>query len=94
MVVVEPTGAETELLLQIVGGTTQQLVVVMHGRTAARPDDTVYLRDRRRQGPCVRQRRAASACECAHASRNTVRHRCVVVMGVSGCGKSSIRQGR
>jgi multiple sugar transport system ATP-binding protein len=40
VVVVEPTGAETELLLQVGG---QQLVVVMHGRTAARPDDTVYL---------------------------------------------------
>jgi len=40
VVVVEPTGAETELLLQIGG---QQLVVVMHGRTQAQPDDTVYL---------------------------------------------------
>ena len=40
VVVVEPTGAETELLLQI---GDQQLVVVMHGRTQAQPDDTVYL---------------------------------------------------
>ncbi|MEN9629983.1 MAG: hypothetical protein RJA10_3211 [Pseudomonadota bacterium] len=40
VVVVEPTGAETELLLEVGG---QQLVVVMHGRTAAKPDDTVYL---------------------------------------------------
>ncbi len=40
VVVVEPTGAETELLLQVGG---QQLVLVMHGRTPARPDDTVYL---------------------------------------------------
>ena len=40
VVVVEPTGAETELLLTVGG---QQLVVVMHGRTSAQPDDTVYL---------------------------------------------------
>jgi multiple sugar transport system ATP-binding protein len=40
VVVVEPTGAETELLLQI---GEQSLVVVMHGRTRAQPDDTVYL---------------------------------------------------
>ena len=40
VVVVEPTGAETELLLEVGG---QQLVVVMHGRTAAKPDDTVHL---------------------------------------------------
>jgi multiple sugar transport system ATP-binding protein len=40
VVVVEPTGAETELLLQI---GEQQLVLVMHGRTGAMPDDTVYL---------------------------------------------------
>ena len=40
VVVVEPTGAETELLLQI---GEQQLVLVMHGRTKAEPDDTVYL---------------------------------------------------
>ena len=40
VVVVEPTGAETELLLQV---GAEQLVVVMHGRTLAQPDDTVYL---------------------------------------------------
>jgi multiple sugar transport system ATP-binding protein len=40
VIVVEPTGAETELLLQV--GETQ-LVVVMHGRTAAQPDDVVQL---------------------------------------------------
>jgi multiple sugar transport system ATP-binding protein len=38
--VVEPTGAETELLLQV---GDAQLTLVMHGRTAARPDDTVHL---------------------------------------------------
>jgi multiple sugar transport system ATP-binding protein len=41
VVVVEPTGAETELLLDVAG---TQLVVVMHGRTSARPDDRVRLR--------------------------------------------------
>jgi multiple sugar transport system ATP-binding protein len=40
VVVVEPTGAETELLLEVGG---QQLIVVMHGRTEAQPDSTVYL---------------------------------------------------
>ncbi len=40
VVVVEPTGAETELLLQLVD---QQVVLVMHGRTTAQPDDTVFL---------------------------------------------------
>jgi multiple sugar transport system ATP-binding protein len=40
VVVVEPTGAETELLLQV---GEQQLIVVLHGRTQAQPDDTVYL---------------------------------------------------
>ena len=40
VVVVEPTGAETELLLQV---GEQQLILVMHGRTEAKPDDTVYL---------------------------------------------------
>jgi multiple sugar transport system ATP-binding protein len=40
VVVVEPTGAETELLLEV-GGT--QMIVVLHGRTAARPDDVVGL---------------------------------------------------
>jgi multiple sugar transport system ATP-binding protein len=41
VVVVEPTGAETELLLDMAG---TQLVVVMHGRTSAQPDDRVHLR--------------------------------------------------
>ena len=40
VVVVEPTGAETELLLRI---GEQQLVVVKHGRTQAKPGDTVHL---------------------------------------------------
>jgi multiple sugar transport system ATP-binding protein len=40
VVVVEPTGAETELLVQV---GEQQLIVVLHGRTQAQPDDTVYL---------------------------------------------------
>ena len=44
VVVVEPTGAETELLLQIGDGSTaQQLTLVMHGRTNAQPGDTVHL---------------------------------------------------
>ena len=40
VVVVEPTGAETELLVQV--GDTP-LTLVLHGRTQARPDDTVHL---------------------------------------------------
>jgi len=40
VIVVEPTGAETELLLQV---GDAQIVAVIHGRTAAKPDDTVYL---------------------------------------------------
>ncbi|MBT9486686.1 MAG: sn-glycerol-3-phosphate ABC transporter ATP-binding protein UgpC [Rubrivivax sp.] len=40
VVVVEPTGAETELLLQI---GAQQLVLVTHGRTLAQPGETVFL---------------------------------------------------
>jgi multiple sugar transport system ATP-binding protein len=40
VVVVEPTGAETELLVQV---ADQQLVLVVHGRTGVQPDDTVYL---------------------------------------------------
>jgi multiple sugar transport system ATP-binding protein len=40
VIVVEPTGAETELLLEV---GTARLVVVVHGRTDARPDDLVYL---------------------------------------------------
>jgi multiple sugar transport system ATP-binding protein len=38
--VVEPTGAETEMLLQV---GDAQLTLVMHGRTQANPDDTVHL---------------------------------------------------
>jgi multiple sugar transport system ATP-binding protein len=41
VIVVEPTGAETELLLQV---GEAQLVVVVHGRTKVEPDDTVVLR--------------------------------------------------
>jgi multiple sugar transport system ATP-binding protein len=40
VVVVEPTGAETELLLQI---GDQQLTLVLHGRTDAQPGETVHL---------------------------------------------------
>jgi multiple sugar transport system ATP-binding protein len=40
VVVVEPTGAETELLLDVGG---QQLVLVMHGRADVRPEQTVHL---------------------------------------------------
>ncbi|RVT48797.1 ABC transporter ATP-binding protein [Rubrivivax albus] len=40
VVVVEPTGAETELLLRVGG---QDMTVVMHGRTEARAGDTVHL---------------------------------------------------
>jgi multiple sugar transport system ATP-binding protein len=40
VIVVEPTGAETELLLQV---GNEQLVVVVHGRTKVQPDDTVHL---------------------------------------------------
>jgi multiple sugar transport system ATP-binding protein len=44
VVVVEPTGAETELLLRVgEGDSSQQMVLVMHGRTAVQPDDTVHL---------------------------------------------------
>jgi multiple sugar transport system ATP-binding protein len=41
VVVVEPTGAETELLVEVGG---QQLILVLHGRTAVQPDETVHLR--------------------------------------------------
>jgi multiple sugar transport system ATP-binding protein len=41
VVVVEPTGAETELLLQV--GDLSKLVVVVHGRVDAQPDQTVGL---------------------------------------------------
>jgi len=40
VIVVEPTGAETELLLQV---GDAQIIAVIHGRTAAQPDDTVHL---------------------------------------------------
>ncbi len=40
VVVVEPTGAETELLIQV---GTEQLILVLHGRTDAKPDQTVLL---------------------------------------------------
>jgi multiple sugar transport system ATP-binding protein len=40
VVVVEPTGAETELLVQV---GESKLVVVLHGRTAAQPDDIISL---------------------------------------------------
>jgi multiple sugar transport system ATP-binding protein len=40
VIVVEPTGAETELLLQV---GDAQIIVVIHGRTAARPDEIVHL---------------------------------------------------
>ena len=40
VIVVEPTGAETELLLQV---GDEKIVVVIHGRTEANPDDMVTL---------------------------------------------------
>ncbi|HSV34180.1 MAG TPA: sn-glycerol-3-phosphate ABC transporter ATP-binding protein UgpC [Ramlibacter sp.] len=40
VIVVEPTGAETELLLEV---GAARLVVVLHGRTAVAPDDVVRL---------------------------------------------------
>ena len=40
VVVVEPTGAETELLVEVSG---QKMVVVLHGRTQAQPDEMVHL---------------------------------------------------
>jgi multiple sugar transport system ATP-binding protein len=40
VIVVEPTGAETELLVQVGGA---QVVVVMHGRTRAQPGETIRL---------------------------------------------------
>jgi len=40
VVVVEPTGAETELLLRV---GEEKIVLVMHGRADVKPDDTVYL---------------------------------------------------
>ena len=38
--VVEPTGAETELLLEV---GSQQIVLVMHGRTEVQADDFVQI---------------------------------------------------
>ena len=40
VIVIEPTGAETELLVDVGG---QQLILVMHGRTEVKPDQTVHL---------------------------------------------------
>ena len=40
VVVVEPTGAETELLVEVGG---RQLTVVTHGRVVAKPGETVHL---------------------------------------------------
>jgi multiple sugar transport system ATP-binding protein len=40
VIVIEPTGAETELLLEVGGA---QWIAVIHGRTQAQPGDTVYL---------------------------------------------------
>lgn len=40
VVMVEPTGAETELVLEVGG---EQLIVVLHGRTAVQPDEQVGL---------------------------------------------------
>jgi multiple sugar transport system ATP-binding protein len=40
VIVIEPTGAETELLVEVGGA---QWIVVIHGRTQAQPGDTVYL---------------------------------------------------
>jgi multiple sugar transport system ATP-binding protein len=41
VIVVEPTGAETELLLQV---GESRIIAVLHGRTTAQPDDQVFLR--------------------------------------------------
>jgi len=40
VIVVEPTGAETELLVQVGGA---QVIVVLHGRTQVQPGDRVGL---------------------------------------------------
>jgi multiple sugar transport system ATP-binding protein len=40
VVVVEPTGAETEMLVQV---ADSEFVIVLHGRTDAQPGDTVHL---------------------------------------------------
>ncbi|MDB5871770.1 MAG: carbohydrate transporter ATP-binding protein family, partial [Ramlibacter sp.] len=41
VIVVEPTGAETELLVEV---GDVKFIVVIHGRTSAQPGDAVYLR--------------------------------------------------
>jgi multiple sugar transport system ATP-binding protein len=41
VVVVEPTGAETELVLQV---GSEQLIAVLHGRTDVQPEQTIGLR--------------------------------------------------
>ena len=46
MIVVEPTGAETELLVRV---GAAQIVVVMHGRTEAEPGETIAPRGRHRR---------------------------------------------
>ena len=58
IVVVEPTGAETELLIQ---AGDAQLILVTHGRPDVNPGDRIGLADRSRQGARVRpgHRRAA-----------------------------------
>ena len=44
VVVVEPTGAETELLLEAgPEGAAEKLTLVLHGRTDAQPGDAVHL---------------------------------------------------
>jgi multiple sugar transport system ATP-binding protein len=40
VIVVEPTGAETELLVQV---GSSQIVLVLHGRSAVQPGDKVGL---------------------------------------------------
>ena len=40
VIVIEPTGAETELLLEV---GNSKIIVVMHGRTEAQPDDIIHL---------------------------------------------------
>jgi len=40
VIVVEPTGAETELLVRV---GASQFVVVLHGRTQAEPGETIQL---------------------------------------------------
>ena len=60
VIVVEPTGAETELLVRV---GAAQIVVVVHGRTAAQPGEAIDARGRHRRRPSVRsdERRGAAA---------------------------------